>query len=65
MTSEGSEWYQIDQGNHLVSFRISLESFRLIRGPLFHKPVTGQVLFLNTRYTKLALAASKAAMILN
>ena len=35
-----------DQGNHLDSFIISLESFRSFRGPLFRKPVTGQELFL-------------------
>ena len=35
-----------DQGNHLDSYTISLESFRSFRGPLFRKPVTGQELFL-------------------
>ena len=35
-----------DQGNHLDSFRISLESFRYFKDPLFHEPVNGQVLFL-------------------
>ena len=34
-----------DQGNHLDSYTISLELFRSFRGPLFHKPVTGQELF--------------------
>ena len=34
-----------DLGNNLDSFRISLESFRSFRGPLFCKPVTGQELF--------------------
>ena len=29
-----------DQGNHLDSYTISLESFRSFRGPLFRKPVT-------------------------
>ena len=33
-----------DQGNHLDSYTISFESFRYFRGPLFHKPVTGQEL---------------------
>ena len=35
-----------DHGNNLDAFRISLESFRSFRGPLFLKPVTGQELFL-------------------
>ena len=35
-----------DQENQLGSFRISLDSFRSFRGPLIHKPVTGQILFL-------------------
>ena len=35
-----------DQGNHLDSYTISLESFRSFRGPLFRKPVTGHELFL-------------------
>ena len=35
-----------DHGNNLDSFRLSLESFRSFRGPLLHKPVTGQELFL-------------------
>ena len=34
-----------DQGNHLDSNTISLESFRSFRGPLFCKPVTDQKLF--------------------
>ena len=34
-----------DQGNHLDSYAISLESFRSFRGPQFRKPVTGQELF--------------------
>ena len=34
------------QGNHLDSYTISLESFTFFRGPLFHKPVSGQELFL-------------------
>ena len=29
-----------DQGNHLDSYTISLESFRSFRSPLFRKPVT-------------------------
>ena len=35
-----------DQGNHFDSFRISLKCFGSFRGPLFHKPVTGQELFV-------------------
>ena len=35
-----------DQGNHLDSYTITLESIRSFRGPLFRKPVTGQELFL-------------------
>ena len=35
---------------------ISLEPFRSFRGPLFHKPVTGQKLFFAVSYSKLALA---------
>ena len=31
-----------DQGNHLDSYTIRLESFRSFRGRLFRKPVTGQ-----------------------
>jgi hypothetical protein len=38
-----------DQGD---SFRISLESIRSYRGPLFHKPVTGLTLFFATWYKK-------------
>ena len=45
----------INQGGHLDSFRISLESFKTLKGPLFPKPLTGLVLFLNTRYSKMAL----------
>ena len=32
-----------DQGNHIDSFNISLESFRSFRGLLFHKKATGQL----------------------
>ena len=39
-----------DQGNHINSLRISLESFMSFRGLLFHKLATGQILFLATRY---------------
>ena len=46
-----------DHGNNLDSFRISLESFRSFRGPLLHKPVTGQELFFAVYYSKFALAA--------
>ena len=42
---EDSEWYKIDQGNHLDSYTISSESFRSFRGPLFCEPVTGRELF--------------------
>ena len=35
-----------DQGNHLDSYTISLESFRSFRGPQFRKPVSGQELIL-------------------
>ena len=45
-----------DQGNHLDSYTISLESFRSFRGPLFCKRVTGQKLFFAVSYSKLALA---------
>jgi hypothetical protein len=41
-----------DQGNHLDSYTISLESFRSFRGPLFCKPVTGQKLFFAVSYSK-------------
>ena len=43
------------QGDHLDSFGINLESFRSFRGPIFYRPVTGQVLFLATQYKKQAL----------
>ena len=45
-----------DQGNHLDSYTISLESFRSFRGPLFHKPVTVQELFFAVSCSKLTLA---------
>ena len=44
-----------DNGNTLDSFRISLEPFRSFRGPLLHKPVTGQELFFAVSYSKPAL----------
>ena len=44
-----------DHGSNLESFRISLESFRSFRGPLLHKPVTGQGLFFAVSYSTLAL----------
>ena len=47
-----------DHGNNLDSFRISLESFGAIRGPLLHKPVTGQELFFEVSYSKPALATA-------
>ena len=48
-----------DQGNHLNSYTISLESFRSFRGPLFHKPVTGQELYFAVSYSKPALELSR------
>ena len=45
----------LDHGNNLNLFRISLESFRSFRGPLVHKPVTGQELFFAISYSKPAL----------
>ena len=48
-----------DQGNHLDSYAINLESFRSFRGPLFRKPVTGQELFFAVSYSKPALARNK------
>ena len=51
-----------DHGNNLDSFRISLESFRSFRsfrGPLFHKPVTGQELFFAISYSKPALIGNQ------
>ena len=47
-----------DQGatqTHLKSLRNYSETFR---GPLFHRPVTGQELFLDTRYNEPALVSS-------
>ena len=47
-----------DQGatqTHLNSMRNYSETFR---GPLFHRPVTGQELFLDTRYNEPALIVS-------
>ena len=46
-----------DHGNNLNSFRISLESFRSSRGPLLHKPVTGQELFFAVSYSKPVLVS--------
>ena len=37
------------------SYTISLESFRAFRFPLFHKPVTGQELFVAVSYSKRAI----------
>ena len=42
-----------DHGNNLDSFRISLEAFK---GPLVHKPVTGQELSFALSYSQPALA---------
>ena len=44
--------------NHLDSYTIFLESFRSFRGPLFHKPLTGQELFFAVSFNKPALAMS-------
>ena len=41
----GKKFILDDQGNHLDSYKISLESFRSFIGPLFRKSVTGQDLF--------------------
>ena len=51
----GIELILDDHGNNLDSF--SLESFRTFRGPLLHKPVTVQELFLAVSYSKPALEA--------
>ena len=48
-----------DHGNNLDSFKISLESFRSFRGPLLHKPVTGQELFFAIPYSKPALIGNQ------
>jgi hypothetical protein len=50
-----------DHGNNFDSFRISLESFRSFRGPLLHKPVTGQELFFAVSYSKPAPASTPFA----
>ena len=42
----GTELILDDHGNNLDLFRTSLESFRSFRGPLLHKPVSSQELFL-------------------
>ena len=42
------------------SFKISLESFRSVRGSLLHKSVTGQELFFALSYSKPALETYKA-----
>ena len=44
-----------DHGNNLDSIRISLEAFK---GPLVHKPVTGQCQFFAVSYSKPALEYS-------
>ena len=45
-----------DQGGHLDSFTISVESFRTLRGLLFHTPATGQeTFFLDSVYNEVAL----------
>ena len=38
-----------------VPSKINFRPFRIIRGPLFHKPVIGQELFFSVSYSKLAL----------
>ena len=47
-----------DQGNHLDSYTISLESFRSFKGPLFRKPITGQELFFAVSHSKPALVSN-------
>ena len=54
-----------DQGNHLDSNTISLESFRSFRGQIFRKPVTGQELFLSVSYNKPALVQCTLIGLLN
>ena len=46
-----------DQGNHLESYTISLESFRSPSEVPKRKPVTGQELFFAVSYSKPALRA--------
>ena len=52
-----------DQGNHLDSYTISLESFRSFRGPLFRKPITGQEFLFAVSYSKPALAVCSVFII--
>ena len=54
----GIELILDDQGNHLNSYTISLESFGSFRGPLVCKLVTGQELFFAVSYSKPALMCS-------
>ena len=44
---------------------INLIPFRNFRGPLFHKPVTGQELYFAVSYSKLALCVSSFLIILD
>ena len=55
MALNGTKLIFDDHGNKVDSFRISLESFRSFKGPLLHKPVTGQELFFAVSYSKPAL----------
>ena len=48
-------WILNDQGGFSCSFRTYLVLFRVFRCLLFPKPVTDQVLFLDTHYSKVAL----------
>ena len=52
-----------DHGNNLDSFKISLESFRSFRGPLFSKPVNGHELFFAVSCSKPALTKNPDAPI--
>ena len=51
-----------DQGNHLDSSAISLESFKSFRGHLFCKPVTSKELFFAVSYSKLALGIHDSSL---
>ena len=45
-TSEGPEWFQTDCIGVRVTPLIIQDQFRIFRGPLFHRPVTGQELLI-------------------
>ena len=55
MILDGTKLILDDHRNNLDSIRSSLESSRSFRGPLPHKPVTGQELFFVVSYSKPAL----------